>query len=79
MRHFGQYEPVVEQALNHLGPGPWSLQDLSECESWIGDEQCRQVYPHCHPGDVIDWLHTFSSADREELIQHLNSERAKRG
>ena len=79
MRHFGQYEPVVEQALSHLGPGLWSLHDLSECESRIGDEDCRQVYPHCTPGDVIDWLHTLSPADGEELIGHRNSERANRG
>ena len=79
MRHFGHYEPVIEAALGRVRVAPWSIEDLTDAESWIGDEQCRQIYPHCRPQDVIAWLHSLSAADRAELVAHLNAEKAKKG
>lgn len=77
MPHFGQYEPVVEWALAQLGPAPWTVEDLVDCETWITNEPCRQIHPHCRPQDVIDWLHSLPARQREELVAHLNAERAK--
>ena len=79
MGHFGLYEPLVEQVLTEIRPAPWSVEDLRACQALITAEHCLTVYPHCRPKDVVDWLHTLSPADQEELVRHLNAEQAARG
>lgn len=74
MRHFGLYEPVIESALERTHPAPWSVDDLNDSEAWIDEEKCQHIYPNCRPQNVIEWLHSLSPSDREELIGHLNVE-----
>ena len=69
----GQYEQVVEKALESLSSGPWTVSDLERAQESITDEFCGVYGPECGSSAVLDWLRSLDQREQEELLFRISA------
>lgn len=73
----GLYEVIVQEALEDLHAGPWSVPDLQAVEAYITDEFCERFGPECDPETVLAWLRALSTEKRRQVIERANDVRRR--
>ena len=68
------YEQIVEEALETLSDGPWTVPDLGRARDVINDEFCGGYGPDCTSSVVMDWLDTLSQRQQSDLVFRLNAD-----
>ena len=74
----GQYEQVVEKALESLSSGPWTATDLVRARESINDEFCSMYDAECRSSAVLDWLRSLDQREQEELLVWINAHWSER-
>jgi hypothetical protein len=70
----GEYEQIVEEALEVLSDGPWKATDLVRARDIINDEFCGGYGADCTSSAVLDWLRSLSQKDADDLVFRLNAD-----
>lgn len=72
------YEQLMEEALETLSDGPWTVTDLGRARSVLNDEFCGGYGPDCTSSAVMDWLDSLSQQQQADLVFRLNADRNER-
>jgi len=68
------YEQLLQEALETLSDGPWTVTDLGRARSVINDEFCGGYGPDCTSSVVMEWLESLSQQQQADLIFRLNAD-----
>ena len=71
----GEYEIVLQGALEKMGPGPWRARDLHRARETLTQEFCSAFDRQCDQDAVLDWLSALPPHEVADLLDRLNAGR----